>query len=141
MFAEVGAGGGKGSGGGCGGMVVVRNIEVYALCEGCLLPFRLRCHVAYIPSGERVVGLSKLARVAEMYAKRLQTPLQFVEELAQAFADALKPEPLGVAVLAESWHLQWPGGCASICFLFHLNGTEVELSFMPDLCPEMFNSS
>ncbi|CAK9857918.1 unnamed protein product [Sphagnum jensenii] len=109
LFAEVGAGGGKGSGGGCGGMVVVRNIEVYALCEGCLLPFRLRCHVAYIPSGERVVGLSKLARVAEMYAKRLQTPLQFVEELAQAFADALKPEPLGVAVLAESWHLQWPG--------------------------------
>jgi hypothetical protein len=121
-------------------MVVVRNIEVYALCEGCLLPFRLRCHVAYIPSGERVVGLSKLARVAEMYAKRLQTPLQFVEELAQAFADALKPEPLGVAVLAESWHLQWPGGCASMCFLFHLNGTEVELSFMPDLCPEMYNS-
>ncbi|KAH8960954.1 hypothetical protein BDL97_05G025000 [Sphagnum fallax] len=90
-------------------MVVVRNIEVYALCEGCLLPFRLRCHVAYIPSGERVVGLSKIARVADLYAKRLQTPIQFVEELAQAFADALNPEPLGVAVLAESWHLQWPG--------------------------------
>ncbi|CAK9875890.1 unnamed protein product, partial [Sphagnum jensenii] len=111
LFAEVGAGGGKGSGGGCGGMVVVRNIEVYALCEGCLLPFRLRCHVAYIPSGERVVGLSKIARVADLYAKRLQTPIQFVEELAQAFADALNPEPLGVAVLAESWHLQWPGVC------------------------------
>jgi GTP cyclohydrolase I len=96
-------------------MVVVRNIEVYALCEGCLLPFRLRCHVAYIPSGERVVGLSKIARVADLYAKRLQTPIQFVEELAQAFADALNPEPLGVAVLAESWHLQWPGVCVCVC--------------------------
>ncbi|CAM6048357.1 unnamed protein product [Sphagnum compactum] len=103
LFAEVGAGGGKGSGGGCGGMVVVRNIEVYALCEGCLLPFRLRCHVAYIPSGERVVGLSKIARVAELYAKRLQTPIQFVQErLTRQIAEAIGGS---VMVVVEANHM------------------------------------
>ena len=116
MFEEEAAAGGKGKGGGVGGMVVVRNIEVYSLCEGCLLPFRLRCRVGYIPSRERVVGLSKLARVAEIYAKRLQSPQRFVDELAQAFMDTLKP--LGVAVISDSWHLQWPGIVKF--YLFHL---------------------
>lgn len=113
LFEEPGAGGSHGSGGGCGGMVVVRNIELYALCDGCLLPFRIRCHVAYIPVGKRVVGLSKLPRVAELFAKRLQTPQRFAIEVAQSLTDALQPEPLGVGVLVESWHLQWPG--VSLC--------------------------
>lgn len=106
---EPGAGGSNGSGGGCGGMVVVRNVELFALCEACLLPFRIRCHIAYVPVGERVVGLSKLPRVAELFAKKLQNPHRFANEVAVSLTEALQPEPLGVAVLVESWHLQWPG--------------------------------
>ncbi|KAG0584202.1 hypothetical protein KC19_3G193000 [Ceratodon purpureus] len=109
LFMEPGAGGSNGSGGGCGGMVVVRNVELFALCEACLLPFRIRCHIAYVPVGERVVGLSKLPRVAELFAKKLQNPHRFAKEVAVSLTEALQPEPLGVAVLVESWHLQWPG--------------------------------
>lgn len=111
LFMEPGAGGshGNGSGGGCGGMVVVRNVELFALCESCLLPFRIRCHIAYVPVGERVVGLSKLPRVAELFAKKLQNPRRFAMEVAVSLTEALQPEPLGVAVVVESWHLQWPG--------------------------------
>ncbi|XP_024389467.1 GTP cyclohydrolase 1 [Physcomitrium patens] len=109
LFMEPGTGGTNGSGGGCGGMVVVRNVELFALCEACLLPFRIRCHIAYVPVGERVVGLSKLPRVAEIFAKKLQNPRRFAYEVASSLTEALQPEPLGVAVAVESWHLQWPG--------------------------------
>nr|PNR50935.1 hypothetical protein PHYPA_010121 [Physcomitrium patens] len=106
---EPGASGSNGSGGGCGGIVVVRNVDLFALCEACLLPFRIRCHIAYIPVGERVVGLSKLPRVAEIFAKKLQNPHRFANEVVLSLTEALQPEPLGVAVAVESWHLQWPG--------------------------------
>ncbi|EFJ37277.1 hypothetical protein SELMODRAFT_76344 [Selaginella moellendorffii] len=104
LFAEAGPGNGKG--GGCGGMVVVRNIELFSTCESCLLPFKLCCHIAYIPSEQRVVGLSKLPRVAEIFAARLQSPDRLANEIAGALWDGFKP--LGVAVVGETWHLECP---------------------------------
>eukprot|EP00897_Mesotaenium_endlicherianum_P008453 jgi/Mesen1/7636/ME000004S07904 len=104
LFPEEPAeGGDEGWGGGSGGMVAVRDIELFSCCRDCLLPFRLRCHVAYIPSAGRVMGLSKLSRVAEAYARRLQAPGELARQLAQALAEAF--EPLGVAVVLECWHL------------------------------------
>lgn len=106
LFSEAGAGAGSGSGGGSGGIVVVQNINLFSSCEACLSPFRVRCHIAYIPAGERVVGLSKLPRIAQMFAKRLQTPQKYADEVVEGLADVLKP--LGVAIVVESWHLRWP---------------------------------
>ncbi|KAL3688625.1 hypothetical protein R1sor_014934 [Riccia sorocarpa] len=105
LFTVAGTDGG--TGGGSGGMVVVRKIDSFALCDTCLLPFRLRSHVAYIPSGQRVVGLSKLPRVVSMLSKRLQNPQKLGNELVQALHESFGP--LGVAAAVESWHLEWPG--------------------------------
>ncbi|KAL2630688.1 hypothetical protein R1flu_015374 [Riccia fluitans] len=105
LFTEAGTDGG--TGGGSGGMVVVRKIDSFALCDTCLLPFRLRSHVAYIPSGQRVVGLSKLPRVVSMLSRRLQNPQKLCNELVQALYDSFGS--LGVGAAVESWHLEWPG--------------------------------
>lgn len=110
LFTEAGTDGG--TGGGSGGMVVVRKIDAFALCDTCFLPFRIRCHVAYIPFGQRVVGLSKLPRVVNMLSRRLQNPQKLANELVQALYDTF--EPLGVAAVVESWHLEWPGACDRI---------------------------
>lgn len=107
LFPEAGVEAGYGCGGGCGGMVVVRNIDLFSLCESCLLPFKICCHVAYISSNLQVVGLSKLSRVADMFARRLQNPHRLAEEISQGLADTIKP--LGVAVVLQSWHLPVPG--------------------------------
>ncbi|CAM6112897.1 unnamed protein product [Calypogeia fissa] len=107
LFTEVGAGGETGCGGGSGGIVVVSNIDSFAVCESCFLPFRLRCHVVYVSCGQRVVGLSKFPRVAEMFAKRLQNPQKFADQLVEALNNSFGP--LGVGVVVETWHLQWPG--------------------------------
>ncbi|KAJ7560630.1 hypothetical protein O6H91_04G137700 [Diphasiastrum complanatum] len=106
LFCEPGPQDPNGFGGGSGGMVIARNIDLFATCRACLLPFKICCHIAYIPAGGRVVGLSKLPRVAEIYSSRLQTPHEFADGVAQALSDSIKP--LGVAVVVESWHLQWP---------------------------------
>ncbi len=83
-------------------MVIVRDIEMYSLCEHHLLPFFGKVHVAYIPDG-RIVGLSKLPRVVEVFARRLQVQERLTEQIAQALMDVLRPR--GVAVVVEAAHL------------------------------------
>jgi GTP cyclohydrolase I len=83
-------------------MVIVKDIDFYSLCEHHLLPFYGKCHVAYIPNG-KVVGLSKIPRLVDMYARRLQLQERLTTQIAKALMKALKPE--GVAVVTEARHL------------------------------------
>jgi GTP cyclohydrolase I len=83
-------------------MVVVRDIDFYSLCEHHMLPFFGRAHVAYIPDG-RVVGLSKLARLVEMFSRRLQVQERLTNEIADQISKVLQPK--GVAVVMEAQHL------------------------------------
>jgi len=83
-------------------MVLVKDIGFYSLCEHHLLPFFGRIHVAYIPNG-KVVGLSKIPRLVEMFARRLQVQERLTTEIAATLEDVLKPK--GVAVVAEAIHL------------------------------------
>lgn len=83
-------------------MVVVRDVEVYSLCEHHMLPFFGRCHIAYLPDG-KIVGLSKLARLADLYARRLQVQERLTTEIATAISDVLQPK--GVGVVIEAQHL------------------------------------
>ncbi|MHB1317342.1 MAG: GTP cyclohydrolase I FolE [Anaerolineae bacterium] len=83
-------------------MVVVRDIDYYSLCEHHLLPFFGRCHVGYIPDG-KVIGLSKIPRIVEMYARRLQIQEQMTQQIAEFLNDTLHPK--GVAVVCEGVHM------------------------------------
>lgn len=83
-------------------MILVKDIELYSMCEHHMLPFFGKAHVAYIPDGH-IVGLSKLARVVDIYARRLQVQERLTEEIAQALTDVLKPR--GVGVVIEASHL------------------------------------
>lgn len=83
-------------------MIMVRDIEIYSMCEHHLIPFFGRAHVAYIPDG-RIVGLSKLPRVVDVFARRLQVQERLTEQIAQALCDIL--EPRGVGVVIEAYHL------------------------------------
>ena len=84
------------------GAVLVRDIEFHSLCEHHLLPFFGRMHVAYLP-GERIIGLSKIPRLVDLYARRLQVQERITEQVADALVRLLKPR--GVLVLAEAQHL------------------------------------
>ena len=101
-------------------IVMVKDIELYSMCEHHLLPFIGRAHVAYIPSG-RVIGLSKVARIVDVFARRLQIQ----ERLTTQFADALMQslQPLGVAVVIEAKHL---------CMM--MRGVEKQNSIMKTSC-------
>ena len=83
-------------------MVIVRDIDFYSLCEHHLLPFFGRCHVAYLPR-ERVIGLSKIPRLIEMFSRRLQVQERLTHQIATSLADIL--DPLGVGVVVEATHL------------------------------------
>jgi GTP cyclohydrolase I len=83
-------------------MVLVRDIEVYSMCEHHMLPFFGRCHVAYLPNG-KIVGLSKVPRVVEVYARRLQVQERLTDQISAALMRVLNP--LGVGVVIEAYHL------------------------------------
>ena len=83
-------------------MILVRDIEVYSMCEHHMLPFFGRAHIAYIPDG-RIVGLSKLARLVDVFARRLQVQERLTDQIAATMQCTL--QPLGVGVVIEAYHL------------------------------------
>jgi GTP cyclohydrolase I len=83
-------------------MIMVRDIELYSLCEHHLLPFFGKAHVAYIPNG-KIVGLSKIPRIVDVYARRLQVQERLTEQIAEGLCRVLQPS--GVGVVIEAYHL------------------------------------
>jgi GTP cyclohydrolase I len=83
-------------------MVIVKNIELYSMCEHHMLPFFGRCHIGYLPNG-RVFGVSKLARLVDMYARRLQLQERLTEQISQAIMESI--DARGVGVMIEARHL------------------------------------
>lgn len=83
-------------------MVICRDIDYYSLCEHHMLPFFGRCHVAYLPNG-KIIGLSKIPRLVEVYARRLQVQERLTTQIAESLMESLNP--LGVAVVMEGFHM------------------------------------
>ena len=89
-------------------MILVRDIELYSLCEHHLLPFFGRAHVAYIPDG-KILGLSKVARVVDVFARRLQVQERLTDQIADAVMEALKPSGVGVVIEAAHFCMMMRG--------------------------------
>ncbi|TKY68673.1 GTP cyclohydrolase 1 [Spatholobus suberectus] len=107
LFPEAGLDNTKvGHAGGVGGLVIVRDLDFYSYCESCMLPFHFKCHVGYVPSGQRVLGLSKLSRVANVFAKRLQEPQRLANEVCSALHQGI--QPAGVAIVLQCTHIHFP---------------------------------
>lgn len=106
LFPEAGLDDRVGHAGGAGGLVLVRDLDHFSYCESCLLPFQVKCHVGYISSGHRVVGLSKLSRATDVFAKRLQEPQRLADEICFALHQEIKPA--GVAVVLQCSHIHFP---------------------------------
>jgi len=83
-------------------MIIVKDIEIFSMCEHHMLPFFGRCHVAYIPDG-RIIGLSKIPRIVDIFAKRLQLQERLTHQIAHTLQTALKPR--GVGVIIEAKHM------------------------------------
>jgi GTP cyclohydrolase I len=101
-------------------IILVKDIELYSMCEHHLLPFIGRCHVAYIPNG-KVIGLSKVARIVDVFARRLQIQENLTTQIAESLMNCL--EPNGVAVVVEAKHL---------CMM--MRGVEKQNSIMKTSC-------
>lgn len=101
-------------------MVIVKNIELYSMCEHHLLPFIGKCHVAYLPQG-KVIGLSKVARIVDMFARRLQIQENLTKEIAETIVQ--KTEAAGAAVIIEAQHM---------CMM--MRGVEKQNSIMTTSC-------
>ncbi len=101
-------------------MVIVKNIELYSMCEHHMLPFIGKCHVAYIPKG-KVLGLSKIARIVDMFARRLQIQENLTNEIANAIID--QTQSAGAAVIIEAKHM---------CMM--MRGVEKQNSVMTTSC-------
>ncbi len=101
-------------------MVIVKNIELYSLCEHHMLPFIGKCHVAYLPT-DFVIGLSKIARIVDMFARRLQIQEHLTQEIAETIMD--KTQARGVGVIIESQHM---------CMM--MRGVEKQNSVMTTSC-------
>jgi GTP cyclohydrolase I len=89
-------------------MILVRDIELYSLCEHHLLPFFGRAHVAYIPDG-KILGLSKVARIVDVFARRLQVQERLTDQIADAVMDTLKPAGVGVVIEAAHFCMMMRG--------------------------------
>lgn len=88
-----------------GGTVVVRDVDTFSHCRACLLPFRCRCHIAYVPGAECVVGLSKLARLAEVFSRRLQTPHRLAQDIVDGLASVLAAHGAAFSLPSVLWVL------------------------------------